>query len=360
MNILIDIGHPAHVHLFKNFAREMINRGHKIMFTCRDKEFEIVLLEHYGFEYKSFGKKYKSTAGKLLGMIIFDIKEFITGLKFKPDVLLSHGSIYAAHASFFLRKPHISFEDTFNFEQIRLYKPFTDAILIGSYGNPLSKDKKAIKYKGFHELAYLHPKWFKPDINVFKELDLNNNDKYIILRFVSWNASHDLGHDGLTLSDKLNIVKSLSNYAKVFISLESYLPEELEAYRLKINPEKMHDAIAFSSLLIGESSTMSEEAAMLGVPSIYFFNKGTIYTNYIENKYKLIYNYNESKIDIERGLAKAIEILTNNKEDNWSSKKDKLLRESIDVTSFYIWFIENYPESKKIMQENPGYQERFK
>ena len=45
MRILIDIGHPAHVHIFKNFAHEMEKRGHELLFTCRDKEFEIAPLE---------------------------------------------------------------------------------------------------------------------------------------------------------------------------------------------------------------------------------------------------------------------------------------------------------------------------
>src|SRR5690606_31081569 len=131
MNILIDIGHPAHVHLFKNFAFEMQKRGNEILFTCREKEFEIELLEHYGFNYNSFGKKYYSSPGKLWGMFEFSLKEFITGLKFKPDLLISHGSMYTAFASRLLNKPHISLEDTFNFEQIRLYKPFTNVILTG-------------------------------------------------------------------------------------------------------------------------------------------------------------------------------------------------------------------------------------
>ena len=65
MRILIDIGHPGHVHLFRPFAQEMIKRGHKILFTCREKEFEIELLEATGFDYKSFGKKFKTTAGKI-------------------------------------------------------------------------------------------------------------------------------------------------------------------------------------------------------------------------------------------------------------------------------------------------------
>ena len=38
-------------------GKEMEKKGHSILFTCRDKEFEIFLLQEYGFKYKSFGKK---------------------------------------------------------------------------------------------------------------------------------------------------------------------------------------------------------------------------------------------------------------------------------------------------------------
>ena len=51
MNILIDIGHPAHVHMFRCFAHEMIQRGHRVLFTCRDKEFELKLLTAEHLEY---------------------------------------------------------------------------------------------------------------------------------------------------------------------------------------------------------------------------------------------------------------------------------------------------------------------
>ena len=80
MNILIDIGHPAHVHLFRCFAHEMLTRGHKVLFTCRDKEFEIALLKAEGFEYISFGKKYSSKLGKILGLLKFDCLEWKTCL----------------------------------------------------------------------------------------------------------------------------------------------------------------------------------------------------------------------------------------------------------------------------------------
>jgi uncharacterized protein len=169
LKILIDIGHPAHVHLLKHFAREMTARGHQVHFTCREREFVTGLLQHEGFTYTSFGPSYPSAAGKLWGLLRFTSLLLRTGLQFKPHILLSHSSMYAAIAAFLLRKPHISFEDTFNFEQVRLYKPFTSAILTGDYDHPL-KSKKVVRYHGYHELAYLHPNRFTPDPSVLKEL----------------------------------------------------------------------------------------------------------------------------------------------------------------------------------------------
>ena len=114
MRILIDIGHPAHVHLFKNFAKEMLQRGHHILFTCREKEFETDLLKSEKFDFISFGRKYRSIKGKAYGLIKFNYSLFKVALKFKPDLFLSAGSMYAAHVSLIYRKPHICFEDTFN------------------------------------------------------------------------------------------------------------------------------------------------------------------------------------------------------------------------------------------------------
>jgi hypothetical protein len=37
-----------------------------------------------------------------------------------------------------------------------------------------------------------------------------------------------------------------------------------------------------------------------------------------------------------------------------------MLTDKIDVTAFMVWFIENYPESARIVERNPAYQFRFK
>jgi uncharacterized protein len=360
MKVLIDIGHPAHVHLFRHFTNEMILKGHEVLFTCREKEFEIFLLKKFGLHFKSFGRKYSSQQGKLWGLLEFDVKEFITGIKFKPDVFLSHGSMYAAHASYLLRKSHISLEDTFNFEQINLYKPFTDAILTSDYYHPL-KSAKIIRYSGYHELAYLHPKRFSPDISILNEMEVKEKEKYVILRFVSWKASHDTGHKGIILENKIKAVNSFKEYSKVFISSESELPKELKPYQLKISPHRIHDAISFASMLFGESSTMAEEAAMLGTPAVYLNDNSTFYTKHLEEKYQLLFNFSESEEDQKKAILKGIELINKpGVKDEWSLKRQKMLSDKIDVTTFLVWFVENWPESFRIMKENPDYQLRFK
>ena len=37
MRLLIDILHPAHVHVFRNLAHELTERGHQVRFTLREK-----------------------------------------------------------------------------------------------------------------------------------------------------------------------------------------------------------------------------------------------------------------------------------------------------------------------------------
>ena len=66
MRFLFDIGHPGHVHLFKHLAKQLQKDGHDLLFTCRQKEFEIELLEAAGLPYYSFGQHYKSLASALI------------------------------------------------------------------------------------------------------------------------------------------------------------------------------------------------------------------------------------------------------------------------------------------------------
>jgi uncharacterized protein len=343
---MIDIGHPGHVHLFKHFAHTMTGKGHRVHFTVRDKEFEVELLRHEGFSYTNFGKHYKSKSGKIWGLLKFTWLVIKTALWFKPDVFFSHGSLYNAFASFFLGKPNIAMEDTGNPEQVTLYKPFTN-VIITSTSFLLKYGKKQIFYKGYHELAYLHPDLFIADRRVLNELNVNEGEKYFILRFISWNASHDRGQEGLSLNHKKELIALLKNYGKVFISSEQKLDAEFEPYRFSLPPWRMHDALAFCSLFIGEGATMASECAVLGVPAVYVnsMQAGSVDE---QQEYGLLYHFNGSP-----GVVDKVRELLEDGDLKLKSLNSiqRMLSEKINVTEFLVWFIENYPVSFSLMKK---------
>ena len=356
---MFDIGHPAHVHFFKNTIQELNERGHETIITTRDKDIELNLLDKYGFKYINIGKHKPSIFGKAKAMIEFDYKIYNITKKFSPDILIGLCSPYLAHVSAAIRKPYISFWDTEDAKlNILLNYPFTDVICTPScflkkYG------KKQVYFKGYKELAYLHPEIFQPDTSVLRDLGLKDNEPFVILRLISWAASHDIGLKGIKKTD--DIIKNLEKYGRVFISSEKELGEEYQNYALDISPDKFHSLLSYASLYIGEGGTVSTEAALLGTPAIHIESNskgeptGDKCGNFLElrNKYHMLYFYSNQ----EEALIKATEILDDkSSKANWQKKREDLLRDKINVSRWMTDFIDNYPEShidyKNSLEEN--------
>jgi len=335
-------------------------RGHDYLITTRDKEMTVKLLKTYKMPFISFGKRYRSICGKIYGLVKFDNMMRTVAEKFRPDMFLSHGSMYAAQVALFFHKPHISLEDTDNMEQIRLYAPFTPVILTSTCF-PKKFGEKQIRYDGYHELAYLHPNYFKPDPSVVAKLGINGAQKYAVLRFVEWKATHDLSHKGIAIRNKILAVKEFSRYARVFISSETRLPAELEKHRINIPPELIHSVLYYATLFYGESGTMASECAVLGTPSIFIDNAGRLYTYEQEKNYGLVYHFSESEIDQKKSIEKGAELLQKSDlKKEFRNNRKRLLRDKIDVSAFLLWFIENYPRSAHTMKENPDHHLVFK
>lgn len=347
MNILFDIGHPAHVHYFKNLYKILESKGHSTMFVARDKEVTIDLLKINNIDFVCRGKGATSILGKIFYLLKANLIILKTAFKFKPDIFISFASPYAAQIAWILKIPHIAFTDT---EHATLGKiafiPFTKCILTPDCFN-IDLGKKHLKFNSYMELCYLHGNYFNPDKNIYELLEIQPNEKFIILRFVSWGASHDVGQNGLNLNDRLSFVSELSRYAKVFISSEEDLPENLTPYKINIPSNKLHDALAFADLFVGEGATMASECAMLGTPAIYVNTLKLGFISELENKYGLLTTFDNS----QGVLEKAIEII-NSDDVSYKQKKDIMLKDKIDPTAFMVWFIEQFPESVNLMRGN--------
>ena len=362
MNILIDIGHPGHVHLLKHVASNLKKNGHNLFFSVRDIPVAKRLMEQYDMvPYLDLGGKKDSLIGKLKTVIRQDFKVWRFVKKNHIDIGLSSG-IVLSHISKLTRLKSFFFDDD------------DDAAepLVVKYGHPLSdvvfspnvihrKTSNAIYYAGTHELAYLHPNHFSPDSKVLDRAGLHPGEQFFIMRFVALKGHHDVGQSGLSLDQKRRLIELIKPYGRVIITSERAIESEFEQYRLPVPPEDIHSLMYYSSMFLGDSQTMTSEAAILGVPALKcntFAGRLSV-PNELEQKYGLCYAYLPSEFD---KLYDHVKLLLNdpNTKQLWQQKRNRFLSDKIDVSAFFVWFVENYPESLRIMRNNPNYQLQFK
>ena len=366
MNILINIAHPAQFHLYKFVAKNLIDNGHIVHIVLNsNKEILLELLSGSGLPFvclSSSKKRPKSILGRFFKLMLNDFRLIRFSYKNKID-LITGSTVEVAHVSWFLRIFSINTDDD-DASVVPMYAatagPFIQTSLAPMVCNNGFYEKKTIKYHGYHKLAYLHPKHFIPDINIAaKYVSLEKN--YFILRFSSLDAHHDHGVRGINNDFAEKLINYLLPNGNVYISSERNLSNALEKYCLKINVMDIHHVMAYATILISDSQSMSHEAAMLGVPSIRYndFAGRISVLEELENKYHLTFAISPDQpesVFIRISELLSYPILY----DEFQYRRQLMLNDKIDVTSFFTWFIENYPRSKQIMKENPDYQYNFK
>jgi len=354
MNIIIGISHPKHVYIFKNLYFKLTQANHNVYILVSNKEMTCELLDKFQIKYKRIGTNKSFLFLKLLQAIYFVFITLFYSLKTKPDIFIGFGYIHFALVSFILRRPFIFPEDTEAANRLhKFFLPFISSFLTTkNFKNTISN--KQIRLNANLELAYLHPNHRN------NESIQNNNDKYALLRFVSWKAFHDKGHTGMSDNMKEMLIKELSKYARVFIASEHKLPDELEKYQLLIDTSLIHDFVAGAELVVGESPTMTTEAALLGTPAICISSWACALGNFEElMEQEMIFCFKPQ--DETLAIKKAIELIQMEQNKiEWKRKANLFIKERIDLTNFLYWFIEEYPRSHEIMKSNPDYQNTFK
>jgi predicted glycosyltransferase len=165
-----------------------------------------------------------------------------------------------------------------------------------------------------------------------KKFGLEAQDRFVILRFVSWGANHDWGQRGLSLELKRKLIEILLPHYKVFISSEGALPEEFIPFQLRIAPEDLHEVLSNASLYIGEGATMAAEAALLGVPAVYTnsLSAGTLKRL---QKAGLLYMWEGEDSDFPSFISELI----SNEEllEKHAELREKLLSETMNPLTFF-------------------------
>ena len=350
MNILFYLGHPAQYHFIKNSARQLLEDGHQVKILIKTKDILENLLQEDGWEYENIQPNYRKNAK--LAILTASFKRTLAVLKaacrFKADMLIGTDSSIA-QAGWLLRKPAITtLEDDIEVigNLAKLTYPFTTHIITPRPCCVGKWEKKKVPYEGYMKLAYLHPNYFTPNENIVRGYGIEG--KYVLIRLAKLVAHHDAGIGGLWTSLVKKMVAQVEAMGyKAYISSEVELCTDLEPYRLSIHYRDIHHVLAFASLLISDSQSMSVEAAMLGTPSIRFSDfKGRISVlEELEEKYQLTFGI---KTDAPEKLKeKTAELLRmSDVRATFQQRRQKMLSEKIDVAAFLTKFIEDYPGSK--------------
>ncbi|MBN1126821.1 MAG: DUF354 domain-containing protein, partial [Sedimentisphaerales bacterium] len=268
MRILVDIAHPAQVHFFRHAIRAWQDHGHTVAVTALDKEVTLGLLEHFGIAYRQVNTPRLPAWLRLVRMLGRDGRLLQFCREFRPDVLTAVGGIWAAQAGFLLRRPVVLWDDTEHHKWgHRAAWPFATQIHCPDCYK-LPPVRKQRLYAGCHELAYLHPKRFTPQSQIMRELGIDPTERYCVVRLVAWGAQHDVGQHGIEIDKRTELIRTLAERTRVYITSEASLPEELAPYRLCIPPHQIHHVLAFASLVVTEGATMASESALLATPTI--------------------------------------------------------------------------------------------
>lgn len=335
MKAAISIEHPAWVHQFKNIIRK-VNAGGVMLVLAVDKDSDWDLLDSFGISYMKLAGSTGNNIfekGWLFLKLCLDYTREIR--RFHPDILIGRASPMMAVAARFTGTPHIIFEDTeVSRFSLNICRRFSSCIITPqTFLSDLGK--KQFRLPMYKELFYLHND-FKPNIEVLHKCGIHTDKPFAVVRFVSWNASHDVGMHGLNNEEKKRFIKKVEELMPVYISSEDTLSEELAKYRLTMPFEQIHHVLYYATLVFSEGASMASEAAILGTHSFYLNQIASGTTEEQERRFHLLRVFHDPKTRYEEAIKEAKELMGN--ASLWEfgkEKRKKMLEEMPDPNEIY-------------------------
>lgn len=338
MKALFDVNHPAQVHLFRNAIREIEDDGGEVLVTSREKEVTTRLLDEYGIDHVPLSATSDGTLSLMAEWAARELRMFRVARSFDPDVMVGRLNPPLVHVSKLLDSPNVVVMDTEIKSAFidRCYSlvthPFIDVYCTPPSIEPPSGVERH-RTLDFQELAYLHPNYFSPDADLLREHGVDPDERYFVVRFAAWDAFHDVGYTGFSAETRRELIEFLDERGTVYISSEDPLPAEFSEYELPIPPHHVHHLLHYADLYVGDSGTMSSEAAILGTPAVRANSMVSDDTESIfhelEHRYGLMFSF----ADERRALERVETIVEGNADDDWEGKRAALLSDKADVTA---------------------------
>ncbi|MCD6126030.1 MAG: DUF354 domain-containing protein [Thaumarchaeota archaeon] len=348
MRIWFDILSPKQLFLFTSLAKTLKDLGHEPIITSRHYIQLDDLLERISRDWNvakigSWGGG--TLEGKLRASIDRLEKLLDHIIKLKPDIAFSSGSVEASRISYGLGIPHILISDTPHSPVNRLVAPISEKVLTpwiisdDEWIDAGAHPKKIRHYRALDPCFWLRD--FTPSRDQLRELRLKEGE-YILLRMPETMASYLRMRDEQFLDFIENLVKILDELRLVILCRYR---EQSRIIRKSLKDEKIlvidkpifgQSLIYYSSIFIGGGGTMTQEAALLGVPAISIYPKElpTAIKFLVENGLILYYSNPEQLL---RGIRKILE------------ERD-VIREKSKAKAENLWKIMEDPK-KRVIEE---------
>lgn len=271
MKILFDFNHPVDVNFFKNSIAVLAKEHHcdiELTLQPRGKLVPILQKELPDFSFTPIGTYRKSLPGKIYGAGYRFVRLLGYIRRGRFDAAVSFGGLSVSHATYLLGKPSIIFDDDLEYKLgIYPYKPFATRLVMPAQ-IPI-KGRNIVRYKGFKELAYLHPHRFQPDESVLKEYALMPGE-YVFVREVSKISMNYAHLESGGLAGVCSHLRTMG--LNVVLSLEDKSLRDQFSPHCIILEEPVRDIYSlmhFARLTISSGDTMARESCLTGTPVIY-------------------------------------------------------------------------------------------
>ncbi len=289
---------------------------------------------------------------------------YLIGRKFKPDIITGTSVNAARVAKMLGAKSVIINED--DASVVPLFRwlayPLATAIVTPKSLTYENYGTCHLTYPSYQKLFYLHPNRFTPDKSVRKELGLSDDERYAIIRTSALKAHHDRNVLGITKELISEIIELVRGKIRIFISSERELESEFNTYRMGISHDKMHHALAFADFFIGDSQSMTMEAALLGTPAFRINSfVGRISVIKELEDYGLAFGFRPGREDLFIDELKRL-VAMENRKDEFKKRLKKMLSEKIDPLPWFLNVVDMMLHGKsvreikeKVVKENLSY-----
>lgn len=281
--ILVDLLHPAHYHFFSPAIRRWRDQGHRVVLTAREKDILLELLQEERESATVVSKLRHGRFGQACELLQ-RVARFVPLLKReRVDVITSVAGVGSAHAGWLLRIPSLVWTNNENARvSNRLTLPFASSIATPT-SFPLDYGARHLRYRGNHERSYVSLE--KPEYprEQLQAAGIDCSRPYAVIRLVSWQAAHDRGHHGLSVNSLREFLEQLeSGGVQIVLSIEGEPPPQLRGWVRALPVNAMRAVLAHARFYLGEGATMGSEAALMGVPNIFFSTIRLGYLNELE------------------------------------------------------------------------------